>query len=231
MSDPPPPLLSASLTPPHPPPPQRETQTDGEASERGARNSFSDNIGLEGLSLADRAEAGGGGRTSEGEKQPAPKPLNTEGLPLGWTMQVAPNGRVFFIDHIQKITTWVDPRNFRPSPLPSQSGQSNDPNRRHHDDLGPLPEGWEERVHTDGRIFFMDHISKETTWVDPRNSRPSPQSTDLVKADKSGDEDEGDDGDTALMKAVNGGHSEVANELKKRGADDSIQNTNGDRQM
>lgn len=25
------------------------------------------------------------------------------------------------------------------------------------DDLGALPEGWEERVHTDGRIFFIDH--------------------------------------------------------------------------
>lgn len=25
------------------------------------------------------------------------------------------------------------------------------------DELGPLPEGWEERVHTDGRIFFIDH--------------------------------------------------------------------------
>lgn len=24
-------------------------------------------------------------------------------------------------------------------------------------DLGPLPEGWEERTHTDGRIFFIDH--------------------------------------------------------------------------
>ena len=146
----------------------------GAGGNRAARNSVSDNIGLGGLSLADRAEAGGGGRTrtlSEGEKQPAPKPLNTEGLPTGWTMQVAPNGRVFFIDHIQKITTWVDPRNFRPSPLPSQSGQSNVPN---HDDLSPLPEGWEERVHTNGRIFFIDHISKKTTWVDPRNSRPSP---------------------------------------------------------
>jgi hypothetical protein len=25
------------------------------------------------------------------------------------------------------------------------------------DELGSLPEGWEERVHTDGRIFFIDH--------------------------------------------------------------------------
>lgn len=144
----------------------------GAGGNRAARNSVSDNIGLGGLSLADRAEAGGGGRTrtlSEGEKQPAPKPLNTEGLPTGWTMQVAPNGRVFFIDHISKKTTWVDPRNSRPSPLPSQS---NVPNRRHHDDLGPLPEGWEERVHTDGRIFFIDHNNRVTQWEDPRISNP-----------------------------------------------------------
>jgi hypothetical protein len=30
-------------------------------------------------------------------------------------------------------------------------------NRKPDDDLGPLPEGWEERVHSDGRIFFIDH--------------------------------------------------------------------------
>ena len=84
-------------------------------------------------------------------------------------MQVAPNGRVFFIDHISKKTTWVDPRNSRPSPLPSQS---NVPNRRHQDDLGPLPEGWEERVHTDGRIFFIDHNTRITQWEDPRISNP-----------------------------------------------------------
>jgi len=98
-----------------------------------------------------------------------PANLNIEGLPSGWTMQVAPNGRVFFIDHINKKTTWVDPRNSRPSPLPSQS---NVPNRRHQDDLGPLPEGWEERVHTDGRIFFIDHNTRLTQWEDPRISNP-----------------------------------------------------------
>jgi len=107
-------------------------------------------------------------RTPGQAKQPAPA-LNLEGLPSGWTMQVAPNGRVFFIDHISKKTTWVDPRNSRPSPLPSQS---NVPNRRHQDDLGPLPEGWEERVHTDGRIFFIDHNTRLTQWEDPRISNP-----------------------------------------------------------
>ena len=108
----------------------------------------------------------------EGNTTLSPPPILTPcipGLPSGWTMQVAPNGRVFFIDHISKKTTWVDPRNSRPSPLPSQS---NVPNRRHQDDLGPLPEGWEERVHTDGRIFFIDHNTRITQWEDPRISNP-----------------------------------------------------------
>ncbi|CAB4060467.1 E3 ubiquitin-protein ligase NEDD4,E3 ubiquitin-protein ligase Nedd-4,E3 ubiquitin-protein ligase NEDD4-like [Lepeophtheirus salmonis] len=96
--------------------------------------------------------------------------FNTEGLPSGWTMQVAPNGRVFYINHADKETTWVDPRSGRPSALPSQA---NVPNRRHEDDLGPLPEGWEERVHTDGRIFFIDHNTRTTQWEDPRISNPT----------------------------------------------------------
>lgn len=30
-------------------------------------------------------------------------------------------------------------------------------NEKPEDELGPLPEGWEERLHSDGRIFFIDH--------------------------------------------------------------------------
>ena len=41
--------------------------------------------------------------------------------------------QVFFINHNDKKTTWVDPRTGRPSALPVQS---NVPNRRHEDDLG-----------------------------------------------------------------------------------------------
>lgn len=80
------------------------------------------------------------------------------GLPDGWTMQLAPNGRVFFIDHNEKKTSWVDPRTGSASPMPNAAGvaSSTDP-RGPEDELGPLPEGWEERVHSDGRIFFIDH--------------------------------------------------------------------------
>ncbi|XP_022249558.1 E3 ubiquitin-protein ligase Nedd-4-like isoform X2 [Limulus polyphemus] len=99
--------------------------------------------------------------------------ISSEGLPAGWTMQVAPNGRVFFIDHNLKSTTWVDPRTGRPSPLPNQNNVPNRPRFDSVDDLGPLPEGWEERVHTDGRIFFIDHNTRTTQWEDPRLSNPN----------------------------------------------------------
>lgn len=86
----------------------------------------------------------------------SPKPVNDEGLPPGWSMQLAPNGRMFFIDHNERATTWVDPRTGRPSSIPWHNVPSATP-RSDIDQLGPLPEGWEERVHTDGRIFFIDH--------------------------------------------------------------------------
>uniref|UniRef100_A0A8C0ZM38 HECT-type E3 ubiquitin transferase n=1 Tax=Castor canadensis TaxID=51338 RepID=A0A8C0ZM38_CASCN len=40
-------------------------------------------------------------------------------------------------------------------------------------DLGPLPPGWEERIHLDGRTFYVDHNSKITQWEDPRLQNPA----------------------------------------------------------
>lgn len=100
--------------------------------------------------------------------------LSSEGLPPNWSMQVAPNGRVFFIDHTNRTTTWVDPRTSRPSPVPNRGKQPvNKPLYTSMDDLGPLPPSWEERVHTDGRIFFINHSTKTTQWEDPRLSNPA----------------------------------------------------------
>ncbi|XP_068620749.1 E3 ubiquitin-protein ligase Nedd-4 isoform X2 [Battus philenor] len=94
---------------------------------------------------------------------------NSDGLPPGWSMQRAPNGRIFFIDHNQKTTTWIDPRTGCASSLPTAAQTST---AAEADELGPLPEGWEERVHTDGRIFFIDHNTRTTQWEDPRLSNP-----------------------------------------------------------
>ncbi|XP_076267242.1 E3 ubiquitin-protein ligase Nedd4 isoform X6 [Rhynchophorus ferrugineus] len=97
--------------------------------------------------------------------------LISEDLPAGWSVQRAPNGRLFFIDHHERTTSWVDPRTGRASPMPNQP-VAQPINRKPEDDLGPLPEGWEERVHNDGRIFFIDHNTRTTQWDDPRLSNP-----------------------------------------------------------
>ncbi|XP_039430503.1 E3 ubiquitin-protein ligase Nedd-4 isoform X1 [Culex pipiens pallens] len=114
-----------------------------------------------------------------------------DGLPAGWSMQSAANGRMFFIDHINRKTSWVDPRTGVASPIPgmgaagalnnnqlaaaspvSATGAASGGARSHDDELGPLPEGWEERVHNDGRTFFIDHNTRTTQWDDPRLSNP-----------------------------------------------------------
>ena len=81
-----------------------------------------------------------------------------------------------FITFRTKKTTWDDPR--RRGKAPSRKDYST------VDELGPLPDGWEQRKHHDGRTFFIDHVcsdlllknsyklvaqnTKQTTWEDPR---------------------------------------------------------------
>ncbi|KAG7400066.1 E3 ubiquitin-protein ligase nedd4 [Phytophthora boehmeriae] len=38
------------------------------------------------------------------------------------------------------------------------------------EETSPLPLGWEEKVDAKGRVFFIDHINRITTWDDPRTS-------------------------------------------------------------
>uniref|UniRef100_A0A8C5B5D1 E3 ubiquitin-protein ligase NEDD4-like n=1 Tax=Gadus morhua TaxID=8049 RepID=A0A8C5B5D1_GADMO len=87
-------------------------------------------------------------------------------LPPGWEMRIAPNGRPFFIDHNSRNTTWEDPRLKYPVHLRTKT--SMEPG-----ELGPLPPGWEERIHTDGRTFYIDHNTKNTQWEDPRLQSPA----------------------------------------------------------
>ncbi|XP_017754016.1 PREDICTED: E3 ubiquitin-protein ligase NEDD4 isoform X3 [Eufriesea mexicana] len=136
---------------------------DDENRQRSSINQSDDNV-----------DSPSGSRRSSGQID-SPKPVvpvpSTDGLPPGWGMLIAPNGRLFFIDHMSRTTTWIDPRTGRPSSIPNNIGPSTTP-RSDLDQLGPLPEGWEERVHTDGRIFFIDHNTRTTQWEDPRMSNP-----------------------------------------------------------
>uniref|UniRef100_A0A8C2KZT9 E3 ubiquitin-protein ligase n=1 Tax=Cyprinus carpio TaxID=7962 RepID=A0A8C2KZT9_CYPCA len=58
-----------------------------------------------------------------------------------WEQRVDQNGRLYYVDHVEKKTTWERPE--------------------------PLPAGWERRVDPMGRVYFVDHISRTTTWQRP----------------------------------------------------------------
>ncbi|XP_074090713.1 E3 ubiquitin-protein ligase NEDD4 isoform X1 [Macrotis lagotis] len=82
-------------------------------------------------------------------------------LPKGWEIRHVSNGRPFFINHNTKTTTWEDPRLKIPAYLKRKTSLDTA-------DPGPLPAGWEERIHTDGRVFYINHNIKRTQWEDPR---------------------------------------------------------------
>ncbi|XP_052629832.1 protein WWC3 isoform X3 [Harpia harpyja] len=48
----------------------------------------------------------------------------------------------------------------------------------------PLPAGWEEARDFDGRVFYIDHNTRQTSWIDPRDRITKP----LTFADCVGDE-------------------------------------------
>ncbi|KAM7011022.1 NEDD4-like E3 ubiquitin-protein ligase WWP2 [Passerculus sandwichensis] len=65
--------------------------------------------------------------------------LALDALPPGWEQRELPNGRVYYVDHNNKTTTWER----------------------------PLPPGWEKRVDPRGRYYYVDHNTRTTTWQRP----------------------------------------------------------------
>ena len=169
-------------------------------------------------------------------------------LPTGWEQRFDQNGRIYYIDHISKTTTWTRPvvrsstdTGAESSGTPLSEGQNrnsaaartenvdrfvNTVNalmlRHHINDASSaennsdsnrasdtsevaesreqeseaartdtaaasnkstpasatvrqaLPPGWDFSYSDKGRMFFIDHANKITTWIDPRTGAPSP---------------------------------------------------------
>ncbi|KAF4617712.1 hypothetical protein D9613_006103 [Agrocybe pediades] len=83
-------------------------------------------------------------------------------LPLGWEERRTPEGRPYFVDHHTRTTTWTDPRRATHPPPSAVTRPVTNPN------LGPLPSGWEMRLTATGRVYFVDHNTRTTSWDDPR---------------------------------------------------------------
>ncbi|EDR13792.1 uncharacterized protein LACBIDRAFT_309180 [Laccaria bicolor S238N-H82] len=83
-------------------------------------------------------------------------------LPLGWEERRTPQGRPYFVDHHTRTTTWTDPR------VTNQQAAVAVPRPAANHNLGPLPSGWEMRLTSTGRVYFVDHNTRTTSWDDPR---------------------------------------------------------------
>lgn len=42
------------------------------------------------------------------------------------------------------------------------------PKRQKNGEL-PLPDGWDIATDFDGKVYYIDHNTKKTTWIDPRD--------------------------------------------------------------
>ncbi|OAX41309.1 HECT-domain-containing protein [Rhizopogon vinicolor AM-OR11-026] len=89
-------------------------------------------------------------------------------LPAGWEERYTPEGRPYYVDHNTRTTTWVDPRRQTVIRVMGPNGQNTALQPQTISQLGPLPSGWEMRLTSTARVYFVDHNTKTTTWDDPR---------------------------------------------------------------
>lgn len=63
-----------------------------------------------------------------------------------WEKRYDSYGRVYYVDHNTRSTSWERPRDV-------------------------LPHGWEIRRDTRGRVYYVDHNTRTTTWQQPNTER------------------------------------------------------------
>lgn len=102
---------------------------------------------------------------------PNGKPLREEDhtLPQGWEMRKTSEGRIYYVDHITRSTSWTPPQPYTEVEIvETRAG------------LAALPEGWEQSLDQNGRPYYIDHNNWTTSWVRPipgvqETTRPLPQ--------------------------------------------------------
>uniref|UniRef100_A0A8C7ZSZ1 E3 ubiquitin-protein ligase n=1 Tax=Oryzias sinensis TaxID=183150 RepID=A0A8C7ZSZ1_9TELE len=106
---------------------------------------------------------------------------NTAGLPPGWEEKRDSKGRRYYVNHNTRTTSWSRPvvqvhgpaslaptsaslaptsASLAPPPVPHGASANA------AFESASLPVGWEVRHASNGRLFFIDHNTKTTTWWD-----------------------------------------------------------------
>uniref|UniRef100_A0A8C9YUW8 E3 ubiquitin-protein ligase n=1 Tax=Sander lucioperca TaxID=283035 RepID=A0A8C9YUW8_SANLU len=117
-----------------PPPPSPSGRSPAASSSSG-----SPSPGQDALGPAPPAEPSTNATSSTEQAGNSTTEPPTDSLPAGWEQRVLPHGRVYYVDHNTKTTTWER----------------------------PLPPGWEKRVDQRGRFYYVDHNTRTTTWQRP----------------------------------------------------------------
>jgi E3 ubiquitin-protein ligase NEDD4 len=116
--------------------------------------------GITGAQSGNAAVVGAGGGTTT---------AGSGSLPAGWEERYMPEGRPYYVDHIARTTTWVDPRRQIITRVMGPNGHWQSTSLPQIISLlGPLPSGWEIRLTSTARVYFVDHNTRTTTWDDPR---------------------------------------------------------------
>jgi len=110
-------------------------------------------------------------------------------LPPGWSCRYDPQGRIYFLDHNNKKTTYIDPRTIQPHLYPSVAPQPyfviqpqihpQPPPQPQSQPISPaanLPPGWELRLDSKGRPYYADHNTRTTTYIHPAFAKQQPKS-------------------------------------------------------
>jgi len=161
-----------------------QATSTGEARARHNQRTLADD-------MLEVQQQGTGTATPTGGAPPGIVPGATNGsttagtgpLPAGWEQRFTPEGRPYFVDHNTRTTTWVDPRRQQLIRViaPGQGNLSVQPQTVSQ--LGPLPSGWEMRLTSTARVYFVDHNTKTTTWDDPRLPSSLDQNVPQYKRD------------------------------------------------
>ncbi|XP_055331992.1 protein KIBRA-like [Paramacrobiotus metropolitanus] len=91
------------------------------------------------------------------DKCPGEQEHRQDTMPAGWSVGRDVDGKPFYIDHVNKITTWIDPRERQVKPQSFSECTGDE-----------LPAGWERAFHPQLGVYYIDHNTKANHFDDPR---------------------------------------------------------------
>jgi hypothetical protein len=89
------------------------------------------------------------------------------GLPPGWIEAQTPDKRVYYFNKALNKTSWVKPTVLTAAAVAATKRDDDDDDDDDGAAAAPLPPNWRATANADGRLYFFNVVTKETTWKRP----------------------------------------------------------------